>query len=838
MEAALIDGAGRCAIFRRITLPLIWDSVQVAFVYLGIAALDGFALVQIMTVGPGGPDNSTEVMGLALYRNAFTYGKFGYASRDGRGDLLPHAVARRAAAAGHPAGAGGAGMRDQARLGAARVLRLGRAGHAAAAVGGDVVVQDRRGDLRQPVVAARRRRSATTGRGPGSRRRSGGTCSTRSIVVGGALVLTMLLGALIAYCLARYEFPGNRVIYYTLVAGMLFPVFLALVPLFFVVRQPRACSAPYHGLILVYAAYALPFTVFFLHAFFRTLPDRGRRGRVHRRLLARGGVLPGHAADGPARAWSASASSTSSGCGTSTCCRWCSTRIPDRYVLAQGLAALAVSQGYRSDWSGLFAGLIIAILPVLLGLRPLPTADPRRPDRRRGEVTPTWRRAARRTAGAATLDRRGPRTPHHGPSPARSTMMSKRHAAVAATVATLTALAAGSGHRRRRPGHGRRAGRRCCQVLFDDFTYSGPGRPADQPARLDRAHQRRRPGRARRLLAGLATSRSRPSTARSRCSCRPPPTARAAAPARRSSCTSGSSSRARTPRGSSSPTRPVTGTDGDHLVETFFTITPLNAPMDPNYGEIDFEYLPNGGWGEPSNIFYETTWETYRPDPWEAVNTHTEQRQSLRGLARPGVHRVRRAREVLRRRRAGRRPQRHLLPRDTDVDQLQPVVHRHGRALRRHGHLPPAGRLPLPHGERGAHPGAGRRRGSRLPRLRRQPTPTRSARAAAPARRPRRPATRPPVRRRPSRRPSPSPTPTPTGGTGCANAPFWNINTVYHGRRPACKHERSANGNPGGPPSGDGVHLWRARWWTQGSEPGWTQQWEDLAAADRHGRCS
>lgn len=83
MEAALIDGAGRFAIFHRITLPLIFESVQVAFVYLGIAALDGFALVQIMTVGPGGPDNSTEVMGLGLWRNAFTYGKFGYASAMG-----------------------------------------------------------------------------------------------------------------------------------------------------------------------------------------------------------------------------------------------------------------------------------------------------------------------------------------------------------------------------------------------------------------------------------------------------------------------------------------------------------------------------------------------------------------------------------------------------------------------------------------------------------------------------------------------------------------------------------------------------------------------------------
>lgn len=79
LEAARIDGASRLATFRRIVLPLLRDNVQVAFVYLGIVALDGFPLVQIMTVGPGGPDNATEVMGLGLYRSAFTYGKFGYA---------------------------------------------------------------------------------------------------------------------------------------------------------------------------------------------------------------------------------------------------------------------------------------------------------------------------------------------------------------------------------------------------------------------------------------------------------------------------------------------------------------------------------------------------------------------------------------------------------------------------------------------------------------------------------------------------------------------------------------------------------------------------------------
>ncbi|MEV6999656.1 cellulose binding domain-containing protein [Streptomyces sp. NPDC093982] len=76
---------------------------------------------------------------------------------------------------------------------------------------------------------------------------------------------------------------------------------------------------------------------------------------------------------------------------------------------------------------------------------------------------------------------------------------------------------------------------------------------------------------------------------------------------------------------------PVSGPDGDRLVQTFFTINDLKAPMADDYAEYDFEYLPNGGWGEPANILYTTSWETYNPDPWQAVNQHTESRQSWAG---------------------------------------------------------------------------------------------------------------------------------------------------------------------------------------------------------------
>jgi hypothetical protein len=61
---------------------------------------------------------------------------------------------------------------------------------------------------------------------------------------------------------------------------------------------------------------------------------------------------------------------------------------------------------------------------------------------------------------------------------------------------------------------------------------------------------------------------------------------------------------------------PASGPDGDKVVETFYTITTLEFDMDPDYSEIDFEYLPNGGWGQSQPTMFMTTWETYDPDPW------------------------------------------------------------------------------------------------------------------------------------------------------------------------------------------------------------------------------
>ncbi len=188
-----------------------------------------------------------------------------------------------------------------------------------------------------------------------------------AIVVAGALVLTMLLGAMAAYVLARYTFRGSRAVYFLFVGGMMFPVFLSLVPLFFVVKNLGLLST-HLGLILVYTAYSLPFTVFFLTAFFRTLPTEvaeaamvdgcSHWGLFFRIMLpmARPGLISvgifnllGH--------WNQYVLPIVLMQGEGAEHKW---------VLTQGLTALTINQGYAGDYSALFAGMAIAMLPVLI----------------------------------------------------------------------------------------------------------------------------------------------------------------------------------------------------------------------------------------------------------------------------------------------------------------------------------------------------------------------------------------------------------------------------------------------------------------------------------------
>jgi N-acetylglucosamine transport system permease protein len=184
------------------------------------------------------------------------------------------------------------------------------------------------------------------------------------IVVGVALVLVMLLGAMCAYVLARFTFRGARFIYYLMLAGLTVPIFLAIVPLFFVLKNIGLINT-LPGLIMVYVAFALPFTVFFLYAFFKTLPDdvyeaalidgAGEWRAFFRIMLpmARPGIA-------------AVAIFNFLGLWNQFLLPVALNTDQSRYVLTQGMASFASQAGYAVDFGALFAAVVITVVPVLI----------------------------------------------------------------------------------------------------------------------------------------------------------------------------------------------------------------------------------------------------------------------------------------------------------------------------------------------------------------------------------------------------------------------------------------------------------------------------------------
>ncbi len=184
------------------------------------------------------------------------------------------------------------------------------------------------------------------------------------LVLTGSLTGTLLVSAMAAYVLARFEFPGRQVLFYAFIAGLMFPVFLALVPLYFLVRDLHLLGT-YQGLILVYIAYSLPFTIFFLTSFFKTLPnelgeaailDGASQYQIFFQVmlpLAKPGLI---------------AMGIFNFLG-----QWNQFLLPlvlmpnaDRYLLSQGLYFLAVQQGYQNDYGALFAAMVITMIPTLI----------------------------------------------------------------------------------------------------------------------------------------------------------------------------------------------------------------------------------------------------------------------------------------------------------------------------------------------------------------------------------------------------------------------------------------------------------------------------------------
>jgi len=399
-EAARVDGAGRFRTAISITVPMIRDNIRTAYIYLGILALDAFVYMQALNPS-GGPANSTVVISQHLLNTAFKKGKFGYATSMG----ATLAIITLVFAAlvflifwwtGRPAKSGPISTAATPLVRTAPVAKVAKpvaqlerpvakktiwtdktvATISHIALIGWVVV------ICAPLLWVLMSSFKTTQQIFGSpftlptsfnfdnyvsawtTANIGSYFFNTVIVVGFSLVIVMLLGAMCAYYLARYEFKGSRIIYYLMLAGLTFPVFLAVVPLFQTLRGFGLLNT-FPGLIITYVAFALPFTVFFLYSFFRTLPQE----------IAEAAMIDGA---GPWRIFFTimlpmAAPGMASVAIFNFLGLWNQFLLPialntntANYVLSQGMASFASQAGYSVNFGALFAAVVITVVPVLI----------------------------------------------------------------------------------------------------------------------------------------------------------------------------------------------------------------------------------------------------------------------------------------------------------------------------------------------------------------------------------------------------------------------------------------------------------------------------------------
>lgn len=178
--------------------------------------------------------------------------------------------------------------------------------------------------------------------------------------------LIVMLGSMAAYALARFYHPLGRAIFWLFLAGLMIPAQLAVVPLFFEMKQLGLLNSRL-GLILVYTANGLPFAIFILAGFFRSLP----------RTLYEAAVIDGC---GEFSAfWRVLLPLARPGLVTVAIFQFIGVWKEYFYAfmllsgdvnggartLPLGLANLSISAQYRSDYGMLFAGIVLVTIPIL-----------------------------------------------------------------------------------------------------------------------------------------------------------------------------------------------------------------------------------------------------------------------------------------------------------------------------------------------------------------------------------------------------------------------------------------------------------------------------------------
>lgn len=183
-----------------------------------------------------------------------------------------------------------------------------------------------------------------------------------AFVVLTTLSILIILSSMIAYALVRFDFPAQRVILITVLAGFMIPPQVLLVPLYSLMDTLGLLNT-YAALVFTYLGFSIPFSVFFLRQYFVKIPDgfaeAARIGGCSELVIFSRIYLP------------LSLPAISAVVVFQFVFLWNEflyalvfISSDTKRTLPAGLMAL---QGqYATDWTLLFAGIVIAILPTIV----------------------------------------------------------------------------------------------------------------------------------------------------------------------------------------------------------------------------------------------------------------------------------------------------------------------------------------------------------------------------------------------------------------------------------------------------------------------------------------
>ncbi|MBI2976058.1 MAG: carbohydrate ABC transporter permease [Chloroflexi bacterium] len=175
-------------------------------------------------------------------------------------------------------------------------------------------------------------------------------------------VLSLLVSAMLAYGLARFEFPGKNLVFYAILLTMMIPSLMLIIPQFMLAKTLGLRNS-LTGLVLVYTAMNIPLNTFLLRGFFEELPreleeavliDGGGHFTIFTRM-----ALP---LSTPALATVAIFTFLAAWDEFT----WALTAIDDATKRTLPVAIATFQGEHLTQWGLVFAASLVAILPVII----------------------------------------------------------------------------------------------------------------------------------------------------------------------------------------------------------------------------------------------------------------------------------------------------------------------------------------------------------------------------------------------------------------------------------------------------------------------------------------